>query len=288
MLIFASMLAGCATPTTQLPTVSSAVVEEEQRRQAVMAMEAQVSRNDRLERLAFPLLKSNVALCGKRVRELFGFSLRSKDIYHPEWRDAAAEVLALSSTDFTVRVVPGSPAHAHGLRNGDVVVAIDGTPLRKTPQRTARAAQRELAKVMKVFDKAKADGVVDFALRDGAATRTVTLREPAKVCDVVVQLTASGDINAFTDGKSIYITEGMMRFAESDEELQTVIAHELAHITEGHVAKQQRNALGGAILGAVVSAAVTAGTASIQMSLLTPPPRPEWHSPRLSSTRPTT
>jgi beta-barrel assembly-enhancing protease len=48
----------------------------------------------------------------------------------------------------------------------------------------------------------------------------------------------------------------MMRFVESDNELALVVGHELAHNTLGHMSKKRTNAMIGAILGAILSAAI--------------------------------
>lgn len=61
-------------------------------------------------------------------------------------------------------------------------------------------------------------------------------------------------VNAYTDGKAIYISAGMLRFVQSEAELQAVIAHELAHITEGHINKKRRNAAVSGLFGALVDA----------------------------------
>jgi predicted Zn-dependent protease len=41
-------------------------------------------------------------------------------------------------------------------------------------------------------------------------------------------------VNAWTDGESVWITRGMMRFLKSDDELALVLAHEMAHAYRGH------------------------------------------------------
>jgi predicted Zn-dependent protease len=42
-------------------------------------------------------------------------------------------------------------------------------------------------------------------------------------------------VNAWTDGKTVAITRGMMRFLKSDDELAVVLAHEMAHAYRGHM-----------------------------------------------------
>lgn len=55
----------------------------------------------------------------------------------------------------------------------------------------------------------------------------------------------------------------MLRFLESDAELQAVIAHELAHNTEGHIEKQMANRGLGALFGLVLDvAAATQGVST--------------------------
>lgn len=41
-------------------------------------------------------------------------------------------------------------------------------------------------------------------------------------------------VNAWTDGESVWITRGMMRFVKSEDELALVLAHEMAHAYRGH------------------------------------------------------
>jgi len=77
---------------------------------------------------------------------------------------------------------------------------------------------------------------------------------PEAACSFPVLLDPSDAINAYADGTNIYITTGMYRFAQSDQELQLVIAHELAHNSEGHLDKK----LGNTILGAVLDVTAAA------------------------------
>ena len=59
-------------------------------------------------------------------------------------------------------------------------------------------------------------------------------------------------LNAYANGKNVFITEGMMDFVRTDEELQFVIAHELAHNIGKHLEKRKNNAFAGAMLGSVL------------------------------------
>ncbi len=66
--------------------------------------------------------------------------------------------------------------------------------------------------------------------------------------------------NAFAlPGGKVGVNTGLLRIAQTDAELAAVVAHEMAHVTSNHAQSRiQRNqtvALGGAILGAVLSGA---------------------------------
>jgi Zn-dependent protease with chaperone function len=43
-------------------------------------------------------------------------------------------------------------------------------------------------------------------------------------------------VDAWTDGESVGITRGSMRFLKSDDGLAIVLAHEIAHAYRGHIA----------------------------------------------------
>ena len=80
-----------------------------------------------------------------------------------------------------------------------------------------------------------------------------------RMCDYVPYYKADeAQVNAWTDGRNIFIAGGLVRFVQSEAELQAVVAHELAHITEGHIGKKRRNALMGALVGAVLDGAAAA------------------------------
>lgn len=60
------------------------------------------------------------------------------------------------------------------------------------------------------------------------------------------------EVNAATDGESLFVTQGVLNFTKSDDEIAAVLAHELAHAARGHVAKMQ----GGRLLGSLLTLAL--------------------------------
>jgi Zn-dependent protease with chaperone function len=163
--IAVAMAPGCAGPITQVGTVSQADVRAEQQEQLRLAAQTALANQQRVERIATPLLDAAGPLCAK-----------------------------------------SSPA-----------------------RRTKRGgAPKELV--------APISGVCTF--------------------DVIAQ--HGSELNAAADGKHIFVETAMLRFA-SDEELSVVIAHEIAHNAMHHLDAQAKNALGGAMLGALADIASAAG-----------------------------
>ncbi|MGQ0558337.1 MAG: M48 family metalloprotease [Sphingosinicella sp.] len=117
-------------------------------------------------------------------------------------------------------------------------------------------------------------------LRD-AETETV-LRELARPlveaaglspANVEIVLVHSGDINAFVaGGQIVYLHSGLLTSAENANEVQGVIAHELGHITGGHILRIEegvRQATAVMLLSLVLgAAALAAGGADAGMGIL--------------------
>jgi hypothetical protein len=83
---------------------------------------------------------------------------------------------------------------------------------------------------------------------------SLTLR-PQALCDYPLDLQQDAGLNAYTDGKGIFVNLGLMRLASRDEDLALVISHELAHNTLSHVDAKDHNALIGAVSGLMADVA---------------------------------
>ena len=251
---------GCAT-TTVMATGDASAIEAERLEQARFAAKTALERHERLDRVSWPLLTANADLCPE-TRQMAGFSYASKwelaDLA-PVYQTATAELLKLYGERFGIsRVTDGGPSAEAGLARGDQIVAIDGkaAPV-VTAKRTVARAKRRLESLL---DKEMADGSVTLRVsRQSPETGNPDLVdvdiELVEACAYPVVMLDDDALNAYADGHGIYITTGMLRFATTDLELQTVVAHELAHNTEGHPDKASRNALLGGLLGAIVDVA---------------------------------
>ena len=75
-----------------------------------------------------------------------------------------------------------------------------------------------------------------------------------------VRVVSDPGVNAFTFGGGLlYVHAGLIARMENEAQLAMVLAHEIAHVTEGHVVKGIQSAYNKQLLG---SAAVVAGAST--------------------------
>ena len=257
--VVALLTYGCAT-TTVTATGDAAAIEAERAEQARFVVRTAMERRDRLDRAAWPILTANAEVC-PRTKFMDGAYYASRwDVADlaPVYRAANEDLYDLRGDRFViVHVTDGSPAAEAGLARGDAIVAVDGETAPVAGSK--RAAKRASAKLAKLFEDTMADGVLSLRVARDTLDAEPDLLDfdmrLQKACAYPVVMLQDDALNAYADGSNIYITTGMLRFAATDLELQTVIAHELAHNTEGHLDKRQKNVLLGGILGAIVDVA---------------------------------
>ena len=250
LLAAAMLVAGCATATTVARGESEAV-ERERDYQIELYIATMLDRRGRLANLAYPILTANADLCGKRVRPLIGASWTTEgdlDGTLRPHRSVLVDRYGVSGRPTVVNVIKGGPAEAAGLRRWDVLMTLDGKPIPMNRFGNSRTT------VFDMLQEAGADGQIEVLYRRGEQTLSTTINTRIGCAHDVV-LVEDESINAFADGKDIYITMGMYRFVESDTEMQAVIAHELAHNSEGHIDKKLGNFALGSILDIAAAAA---------------------------------
>ncbi len=187
------------------------------------AMSALVEQDLRLATVAERLLGANRDLCRQHM-PLTGMVIHSQDQYGK----ATAGEAFVNGPVAVAAVVPGSPAAAElavgdgiaaiGQRRTDSLVAEGEAPLRD-------AAFEELA--------AHGDGtpLVLTVVRDGRE-KELTL-DLASGCRALVEIRATGGINARSDGRVIQINYGLAAEA-TDDELAVAFAHEMGHLVLEH------------------------------------------------------
>jgi hypothetical protein len=240
-LTLALLLAGCATQQTsqfpgQLPSPAAPTVVVQASSAEQTMLRTLVNYQDRLYRVAGPILTSNPELCkGNNARNLFGFTAKNKYSWSPDLADAASSAFGLDDRLQVVGVLPGSGADRAGLKRGDKLISVEG---RAMP--TGQNAERQAAGILApMVGKKPAVNLIVERGDSGPMPINVKL---TRACAYSVELGNADHINAYSDGRRVMVTRGLMNFAQSDDELALVLAKEMAHNSLMHPAKLKNSA----------------------------------------------
>ena len=190
-----------------------------------------ITQQDRLYRVASPLLVNNADLCKGNARNLLGFTAKNKYSFSSELTQAAEALYGMDDRLQVMGVLAGSGAARAGIKRGDRMMTAEGTPI---PQ--GENAERSTAMILAPLVSRRASIKLTM-LRDGAnIPMTVPL---TRACAYSIELGNTDNVNAYDDGRRVLITRGMMNFARTDEELAYVLAKEMAHNSLQHASKQK-------------------------------------------------
>ena len=188
-----------------------------------------VNMQDRLYRVAAPLLLSNAGLCPAQSKYLLGFTAKNKYSYTSEFVDSAASVLGLGDQLQITVVTPASGAATAGLKSGDKLVAIGDVKLPQGPSAEMQAR-----------------GVLSSLLPEKTAINITIHRNDADVmikvplthaCAFSMELGNTDVAKAYADGLRVLVTRGMLNTLTSDEDLAIVIAGEMGRNVVKRTAK---------------------------------------------------
>lgn len=180
----------------------------------------------RLWNVSDPILTQGVEVCRERTRPSFGFVAWTRWDIDRRYRIASMGQYGLDDRLRVVHVLSGSPADLAGLRAGDVIEKLGPHDMP-----TGQAAGAALGLI--VQREARVGVPQTFQVRRGA-TRHRFEMVPRPQCDIDLIVTESDRANAFVQGQSIYLTDGLMRFLSDDQELAAVTAHFIGHALFGH------------------------------------------------------
>jgi hypothetical protein len=233
-------LIGCASPTTVAASGSNAAIQNEAIEQQVLALTTGRDRLQRLQDLYWPLRRANTDLCGESIGLHSGFSFAQRADFGKIEQQVLTRAFGVTDQVTATHVTENAPAWKAGLRRGDQITAINGEAV--------GAGRNETRNLQRKFNDQVQGNAASYKLQISRNGTPQTLDiTPEQVCSFEIILDPSDALNAYADGSRIYITSGMYRFVDTDQELQLVIAHELAHNSEGHINKKVGNSLVGSV-----------------------------------------
>lgn len=211
--------AGPALPTP--PATAPEAAEPTASFDRTAALRTWVEQQNRLYQVAAPLLIHNTALCKRHARNLLGLTAKNQYSYGSDFVDIAQSVLGLDERLRVMNVLPGSGAEQAGVRDGDILLAVEIEPLPQGPD-----AERDGA------------AIVGSEMQGRSSLRLAVLRDDnpraldvplTPACAMAIDLGNTEQVNSYADGYRLMVTRGMLNFTQSDEELAYVIAKEIAH-----------------------------------------------------------
>ena len=129
LIVLALMVGGCASPTTRLASISPEAVEAEEVRQREIVLIELNKAQQRLDDIAFELLEAAAPLCKEDVAPKLGIKFTTAGQYEGEYEDPARSALGLSDVPTLTSVSSQSPAADVGLKEGDQLLAVEGSRL---------------------------------------------------------------------------------------------------------------------------------------------------------------
>jgi hypothetical protein len=252
----AAVLAACQTPAVRPAGPFGETPMPETARDSVpvltpeMAANAQMLTNmaalqDRLYRVAAPLLINNAELCKSQARNLLGFTAKNRYSYPGEFNEAAHAAFGMGERLQVTGVLAGSGAAKVGLRVGDGLVAAAGKTLPTGPNALASAGA--------VFGPIIASkAALPLTIERAGAARDLNV-PVTRACAFAIELGNADSVNAYADGSRVMVTRGLIAFTRNDNELAYVVAKTMAHNMLGHAAMQRNAATIGDIINSLIS-----------------------------------
>lgn len=252
-LIIALLLSACQTlppststgPVTPDTPVETAPVISPRIAQAAESLTRMAAMQDRLYRVAAPLLINNAELCKSQARNLLGFTARNRYWYPGDYNEASKVAFGMGERLQVTGVLAGSGAARAGLRRGDGLVSAGGKTLPTGPNASSSAGA--------VFGPLVASqATLQMVIERDDKTRQLAI-PVTRACGFAIELGNADNINSYADGNRVMVTRGMLNFAQNDDEVAVLIAKGMAHNILGHAASTRSTSTIGSVIDNLTS-----------------------------------
>ena len=184
-----------------------------------------LSTEERLWHIVFPLSVAAAEHCVFKREDTYGFFLDSSAELSREPRIESDQSLV------RVRYVHATlPAGLAGMVMGDVIVAINGTPV---AGQSAEGVRLQIDRLT----RAKIQPLTLRVMRSGVEHELHLRAVPS--CRMTVRVVESPVVNAISDGSHVVVSSGLLGFVHSPDQLAWVLAHEVGHHALEHAEKSR-------------------------------------------------
>ena len=221
--LICNLLQSCSSNMLQLERYTSKNPNEELTRY--------VANQDKLYRIAAPLLVKNAPLCKSATRHIMGFTAKNQYSYSSELAQTANKLFKLDDRLQVISVLEGGGAERAGIKRGDIFLKAQNQTIP-----TGINAETETARLLSTLMSHSANLPISIERNRLIYNFNIPL---TLACAFNIELGNSDVIHAFNDGRRILVTRGMLEILSSDGELASIIARELAHSALKHTATLQ-------------------------------------------------
>jgi hypothetical protein len=207
------------------------------------ALRILTAQQDRLYRVAAPLLVNNAPLCRNFARNLIGFSAKNQYSYSEDYVQAA-QALGFGEQLQITGVLPDSGASRAGVMRGDLLTSVEGKAMPQGPK-----AEPDAAAILAPLVAKRTSVKLGLTRAGKSLVASVPLTQ---ACGFGIELGNTDNVNAYADGRRVLVTRGMLNFTRSDTELAYVLAKELAHNALRYPLRMRMTATVGGIIDNLV------------------------------------
>ena len=238
-LILLFSLSGCLeTPTGNLPSISKDEIDKEAERQKRISYAKYIDQMSLVKSIGYRINSLNADICNKTDFNS-GITYANENVIGLKIAKFFPSNLNLGPKVSIINIVKNSPADKAGLTVGDIILELEGF--------TFPEGKNALKKISKHFKDFEEKEIKKIKIDRNGEILKFDINQ-SKICNYPIIFTQDKIVNAYADGKSIIMTQGMVDYAKDDNEIALVIAHELAHNDRGHLDAKKKNTL---IMGSI-------------------------------------
>ncbi len=286
---FLVLIAGCthvplpadkspsASPNTTTPTKQTSTEKTPATPPVVIrdpVLDGIVLRQERIYRIAAPLIIKNAVLCKTQARPLLGFTAKNQYSFPPELTIAAQQSLGLDERLQVMQILDGSGAMQAGLKRGDILHTIQD---QRIP--TGAQAEPETARLLPPILK----NLTEIKITVLRQSQQITVNVPLTLaCAFAIDVGNSPHINAYADGRRILLTRGLLDSLSSDEDVAVIIAREISHTILQHAKQLQQTATLSAVIDSLLAFKPDLNTVSASNGIKVMPEKMDQEADRLA------
>ncbi|WP_442678697.1 M48 family metalloprotease [Sphingomonas sp. ASY06-1R] len=205
------------------------------------------SYDQKLTSVGYRLAVSTRGFCKKQA-PLIGLAFHDIAQYAPSEQPDARSTFAFDGHILVLAVATDSPAAKAGIQVDDAVVLINGQAVPPAVAGVSASFARTAAFLDQLEAALAAADQVSITIERAGQRREIAVKGEMG-CPTRFQTRASATIFSQADGTNVEVSSGLMDFAQSDDELAGVIAHELSHNILGHRTSLDRQRIHRGLLG---------------------------------------